>query len=351
MAGQRILVMGCGGIGGVVTGHLAEVGADVHAVSRNPAVVDAIAQGGLRLTGEGSDRTVCARVVPAIPDTQFDLVLLATQPTDVEAAAAQAAPHLAPDGRMVCFQNGLCEDRVGAVVGDPSKVIGGIVAWGALSPAPGVFDRTSAGGFVLGRMDGEADPVIDALADLLEAIGPVQRTDNLAGARWSKLALNCAVSALGTLNGSTLGTVVRQRVARRLALAIMTEAVAVAQAADVQLVKVSGTLDLARLALKPSQKAGASLATKHALILAVGLRYRRMRSSMLRAIERGRPPAVDFLNGEVVRRGAELGVPTPANQQVCDAVWAMSRGTVEPGPALIRRIHAALNPTARPLEV
>lgn len=351
MAVQKILVMGCGGIGGVVTGHLAELGADVQAVSRNAAVVEAIARDGLRLIGEGSDRAVPARVVPCIPEGRFDLVLLATQPTDVESAAAQAAPHLAEGGRMVCFQNGLCEDRVAAVIGDPAKVIGGIVAWGALSPSPGVFDRTSAGGFVLGRMDGAADPVIDDLADLLEVIGPVQRTDNLAGARWSKLALNCAVSALGTLNGSTLGTVVRQRVARRLALTIMTEAVAVAQAAGVELVKVSGTLDLARLALKPAQRAGASLATKHALILAVGLRYRRMRSSMLRAIERGRPPAVDFLNGEVVRRGAALGVATPANAAVCDAVWAMSRGETQPGPALIRRIHAGLRPTAPKAEV
>ena len=38
---------------------------------------------------------------------------------------------------------------------------------------------------------------------------------------------------------------------------------------------------------------------------AVGLRYRRMRSSMLAAIERKRTPAIDFLNGEVVIRGAE----------------------------------------------
>lgn len=343
MSEPKILVMGCGGIGGVVTGHLAELGADVVAVSRNAAVVDAVGDRGLMLTGEGGRRTVAARVVREIPPQRFDYVLLATQPTDVEAAARQAAPALAPDGRMVCFQNGLCEDRVSAVLGDARRVIGGIVAWGASAVEPGVFDRTSAGGFVLGRMDGAPDPAIDALADLLEVIGPVQRTDNLAGARWSKLALNCAVSALGTLNGSTLGTVVRQRIARRLALSIMTETVAVAKARDVSLVKVSGTLDLERIALKPAQKAGPSLATKHALILAVGLRYRRMKSSMLRAIERGRPPAVDFLNGEVVRHGARAEVPTPVNQAVTDAVWDLSRGTVEPGPALIRSIHEAVH--------
>lgn len=343
MSKPKILVMGCGGIGGVVAGHLAELGVDVQVVSRSQAVVDAVAARGLTLTGEGGERTVKARVLTAIPGDRFDYVLLATQPTDVEDAARQAAPHLAPGGRMVCFQNGLCEDRVGAVLGDPGKVIGGIIAWGASATEPGVFDRTSAGGFVLGRMDGAADPAVDALADLLEVIGPVQHTDNLAGARWSKLALNCAVSALGTLNGTTLGKVVRQRVARRLALSIMTETVMVAKALGVNLVKVSGTLDLERMALRPDQKAGPSLATKHALILAVGLRYRRMKSSMLRAIERGRPPAVDFLNGEVVRHGARAGVATPVNQTVTDRVWDLSRGAVEPGPALIRSIHEAVH--------
>lgn len=343
----KILVIGCGGIGGVVTGHLAELGLDVRVLSRNAQVTAAIEANGLILAGEGGRRAVPVNVVSALPDERFDYVLLATQPTDVEAAARQALPTLAPDGRMVCFQNGLCEDRVARVIEAPDKVLGGIIAWGASTGEPGVFDRTSAGGFVLGRMDGAADPAIDALADVLEVIGPVQRTDNLAGARWSKLALNCAVSALGTLNGTTLGVVVRQRVARRIALSIMTETVAVARAAGVRLVKVSGTLDLERLALRPDQKAGPSLATKHALILAVGLRYRRLKSSMLRAIERGRPPAVDFLNGEVARRGAELGVPTPVNDRVRDAVWALSRGEVNPGPQLIKSIHQAAEAAGR----
>ena len=128
-------------------------------------------------------------------------------------------------------------------------------------------------------------------------------TQNLRGARWSKLALNCAVSALGTIAGERLGPLVRVRRYRRLALEVMTECVAVAKAEGVQLEKVAGTLDLDWIALSEADRASrgsAALTAKHALLLAVGLRYRRMRSSMLAAIERGRTPAIDFLNGEVV---------------------------------------------------
>jgi len=339
------LIMGCGGIGGTVAAHLAELGVEVVAVSRNPAVVDAVRTGGLRLVGESGERTVPGTVVPEVPEGVFDYVLLATQPTDVEAAAREALAALAPGGHLVCFQNGLCEERVAAVVGDPARVIGAIVAWGGSMLEPGVFDKTSAGGFVLGGI-ADVDPVALArLAAVLECIGPVEISDNLPGARWSKLAINCAVSSLGTLNGTTLGKAMRSRTVRRLALEIMTEVVRVARRAEIRLQKVSGTLDLEWIALTDADLAqdigSLSLTAKHTLLLAVGMRYRRLRSSMLRAIERGRPPAVDFLNGEIVERGGRFEVPVPVNAEIVRQVWRLARGEVQPGPELLRGIYAA----------
>jgi len=88
---------------------------------------------------------------------------------------------------MVCLQNGLCEQRVAAIAGG-DRVLGAIVAWGATTPEPGTFERTASGGFTIGRLDGHADPRLDSLARLLEPVGPVETTRNLAGKRWSKLA-------------------------------------------------------------------------------------------------------------------------------------------------------------------
>ncbi len=228
------------------------------------------------------------------------------------------------------LQNGLCEDRVAGIVGG-ERVIGAIVAWAASMPEPGRYERTAAGGFVLGKRDGtvDADPDLERVGELLEAVGPVATTTNLRGARWSKLALNCAVSTLGTIAGERLGPLVRVRRYRRLALEIMTEAVDVARAEGVKLEKVAGTVDLDWVALTDADREArmsASLTAKHALLLAVGLRYRRMRSSMLAAIERGRTPAIDFLNGEVVTRGTKLGIATPFNARVVGAVWDIAHG-------------------------
>jgi 2-dehydropantoate 2-reductase len=339
----RVLVMGSGGIGGVVATSLVEHGLAPTVVTHNPAIAAAINADGFVVRERDATRRVPWRATAVLPNDAgtFDVVLLATQPPQVREAACAALPHLHPDGVMVCFQNGLCEAHVAAVAGD-DRVIGAIVVWGASMPRPGVYERTSGGGFVIGRLDGRDDPRLDALSTLLAPIGGVDRTANLLGARWSKLAINCAISSLGTIGGERLGDLLRYRFARRLGLEVMSEAVAVARRRGIRLEKVSGTLDLNWVALTPADVAGPgspTLLAKHALLLAVGAKYRRLRSSMLVAIERGREPAVDFLNGEVVRAGAALGVPTPVNQRVQDCIHAIARRQLHPGVALLRRLY------------
>jgi 2-dehydropantoate 2-reductase len=329
---SRFLVVGAGGIGGVVASHLTAHGHDVTALTNNPTIAAAIADHGYRLRGDAVPaERVPGRAAASVADLAgyFDYVLLATQPPQVEAAARQVAHLVADHGHVVCFQNGLCEERVAEVFG-ADRVIGAIVAWGASMVEPGLYDRTSAGGFQLGHLDGRASDALAHLARALECIGETTLTKNLRGARWSKLAINAAISSLGTVGGDRLGVLMRKRHVRRLALEIMTETVHVAQALGVPLEKVSGTLDLEWIALTPEDRAqtygSPSLFAKHALLLAVGARYRRLRSSMLAAIERGRVPAVEFLNGEVVRRGAEVGVPTPVNAAIRDFVLAIASG-------------------------
>lgn len=340
----RVLVVGVGGIGGIVTAHVARAHGDalgaVVALSTNGDIVRAIDRDGLRVVGDKQPFAARARVVSEIPRNEppFDFVLLATQPPQVEDAARRALPHLADTGAMVCLQNGLCERRIEKIAGR-DRVLGAVVAWGASMVEPGVYERTSRGGFTLGRPDGGSDPRVATLADILTAIGPVKTTQNLAGVRWSKLAINSAISTLGTLGGDRLGPLLRRTLVRRLALEIMSETVAVARAESVKLEKVAGTLDLDWLALTPAERRGSlSIALKHALLLAVGTKFRRMRSSMLSAIERGRVPAVDFLNGEVVTHGKAHQIETPVNSRATERVHALARGEAKPEYAQIEAL-------------
>jgi 2-dehydropantoate 2-reductase len=348
-AGQRVAVVGFGAIGGVISAHLLELGVELTAVTTNPKIAEAVRAHGVRVRGDAAPRPLePTRVVAHLgeSDGRFDYVLMTTQPPQVEAAAREAAPFLAENGRLVCFQNGLCEDRLAAIVG-PERVIGAVVAWGASMLEPGRYDRTSQGGFALGRMDGAIDPPLENLGRLLESVGPVTLTQNLKGARWSKLAINCGISTLGTLGGERLGALMRLRYVRRLMLDIVTEVVAVARAEAVVLEKVSGTLDLEWIALTPAEQAAAGspgLLAKHTLLLAVGARYRRLRSSMLAAIERGRPPAVDFLNGEVVERAERHGLSVPVNRAARDRIWQIARGEAQPSRATLKALFDETRP-------
>ncbi|HEY3821665.1 MAG TPA: 2-dehydropantoate 2-reductase [Polyangiaceae bacterium] len=336
----RFLVMGCGAVGGIVASHLLESGQDTAAYSSNAGIADAVDARGFQLRGDGPGRSVPGRIHRRVPDGPFDVVVLATQPTHVEDAAKSALASLAPDGVMLCLQNGLCEERVARIAGD-ARTVGAVVAWGAAMPEPGLYDRTAPGGFTLGRLDGSSDGRLDDIARALECIGPTEITRNLSGKRWSKLAINCAISSMGTLGGDRLGPLLQHRFVRRLALEVMTEVVHVARRERVALEKVSGTLDLEWIALTEEERRASgspALLAKHALLYAVGLRFRRMRSSMLAAIERGREPAVDFLNGEVIDRGRLHGISTPVNARVRSLVWDVAAGKRAPGLELLREL-------------
>jgi 2-dehydropantoate 2-reductase len=345
----RFLVLGCGGIGGVVAGTLTESGHDVVGVTTNPAIFDAVRSRGFRLRGDGDPRSVKGRISLGVPAEKFDYVLLATQPPQVEQAARSALPALSDRGVVICFQNGLCEERVAKIVG-AHRTIGGVVAWGAAMPEPGVYDRTASGGFALGYLHGHEDERMTELARALEAVGPVETTRNLAGKRWSKLAINCAISSLGTIGGERLGPLMQHRFVRRLGLEIMTEAVRVARAEGVRLEKVSGTIDLDWVALTEDERlvgGSSGLFAKHAILLAVGYRYRRMRSSMLAAIERGRVPAVDFLNGEVVDRAHKHVLDASVNAAIRDCVWQIARGERESGMDTLRSLFELTRSASR----
>jgi 2-dehydropantoate 2-reductase len=179
--------------------------------------------------------------------------------------------------------------------------------------------------------------------------------DDLEGVRWSKLAINCATSTLGAAGGNTLGVLLRRRYVRRLALEIWAELAAVAAAQGIKLAKVMGTFDIAKLAITEEERrhriGSAGLFYKHSLLLGLGLKFRRMRSSMAIAIERGRKPEIDYLNGEIVRRGRELNLPTPVNSALCALIHDIVAGRARAGESALYSVyqrHCTGRPPAPP---
>lgn len=337
----KVLLVGCGGIGGITAAQLARAGCDVTVVTGNPEISRAIATHGVRirdLDGKDWSQRLSQTAVKAgdlFSHGRYDVCLVATKLTTLTDVLSEVQPLLSPSAPIVCMQNGLPESHAAKIVGERS-VVGCVVGFGATLLEPGFSQRTSSGGFQLGRfLARDRDDELAQVAELLGRGIPTKIVENLQGVRWSKLAINCATSTLGAIGGDTLGHLLSHRFVRRIVLEVWRELCAVAECEGIRLTKVAGTIDIAKLALSDDDKrrsvGSLPLLVKHSILLAIGLKFRRMRSSMAVAIERGRKPEIDWLNGEIVRRGAQHGVPTPLNRELVSLVHDIVAKRAHPG--------------------
>jgi len=72
---------------------------------------------------------------------------------------------------------------------------------------------------------------------------------------------------------------------------------------------------------------------QHLFLRAVGLKYRRIKSSSLQSVERGRRTEIDYLNGYIVDRGEARGVAVPVNTAVVAMIKQIETGSRKMGPA------------------
>ncbi|MFZ9887504.1 MAG: 2-dehydropantoate 2-reductase N-terminal domain-containing protein, partial [Myxococcota bacterium] len=126
MAG-KVVIVGMGGIGGVIAASLRLAGRDVTGVSGNAMITAAIRERGLCALLGGREVTTHFDVVDALDRSgpRFDTALLAVPPSSAESAARLVMPHLLPGAPLVCFQNGLIEERLQATLPEV-HVVGGV---------------------------------------------------------------------------------------------------------------------------------------------------------------------------------------------------------------------------------
>jgi 2-dehydropantoate 2-reductase len=326
MANDSILIEGVGGIGGVMASQLVQAGYNPTLVTANSQISDAINRDGLRLATPEGSATVPAQAYTALadlpPDLRFDAAYLLMKANTVVEAARQTLPFLKPGGYVVTFQNGIVEDAVAAAVGE-ERVVSGIIGWAGTMHAPGVYEKTTPGQAHIGELNGELTPRLGQLARAIQTAAPVVVTQNIRGALWSKLAINCTVTTLGALTGDLLGAMLRDKRLRVLFLRTYSEVVDAADALGIRLERIAANPYL--LYLSPRANAFSRF-VRDLLVRAVGRRYGGMKASMLQSLERGRKTEIDFLNGYVVEQARKAGVPTPVNAALVRLIREIESG-------------------------
>lgn len=316
---SKIAVIGAGAIGGVTAAYIHQCGWDIEIVCKHQEIVDKIAAQGLHISGVKGELTVQLEAVKNISDLAEpkDLILLATKANDCVAAAQQLNPFLNTDSTVVSLQNGICEELLAETLGR-QRVVGCVVGWGATYHAPAELEVTSRGEFVIGNIDHQPDASLPGIQQLLNAVYPTRISNNIMGALYSKLIINSCINSLGVIAGATLGELLANKKIRNIILALMREAMAVADAMGITVEPAAGgKLDYDKFLSAPG---AISDFKRHLFLRIIGFKYRRVKSSSLQSIERGRKTEINFLNGYICERGKEHGVPTPINDAVRNMV-------------------------------
>jgi len=206
------------------------------------------------------------------------------------------------------------------------------VGWGATMLGPGRIDLTSDGEFIIGELDGEVTHRLLIIKSMLEKICKVKISTNIHGALFSKLIINSCITTLGAVCGLYLGEMLNLSIARTIFLQIFTEAVEVAKASQINLEKIAGKIDPYKFALTSKELNNSfsfSLLKKHLMIQLIGIKYRRLKSSSLQSLERGKPTEIDFLNGYIVEKARKFNIPVPINEKLVAMVKAIEAGKMK----------------------
>jgi 2-dehydropantoate 2-reductase len=287
-----VAVLGAGAVGCFFGGMLARAGHSVTLIGRR-VHVEAFKAHGLRFEGLKFDEHV---PVEASTDAGAvrgaRLILFCVKSTDTEDAAAQMAPFLDAGALVVNLQNGVDNtERIQARIAQP--VIPAVVYVATEMAGPGHLKHHGRGDLVIGEL-GDKLPA-GALAQVkawFEAAGvPVVVSANVAGELWAKLVVNCAYNALSAIAQLPYGKMIEGPGVREVMRDVVEETLALARASGV--------------AMAPDM-----LERTYRIAEAMPTQF----SSTAQDLARGKPTEIEHLNGFVARRGAALGVPTPANR-------------------------------------
>jgi 2-dehydropantoate 2-reductase len=295
--------VGCGAVGSLFAAHLAQLDdAEVWAYDLARDHVEAINRDGLRLSGAGDlvGRVRATSDAEEIPPCEFGIVAVKSMHTD---SAVAATAGVFADGAVCSVQNGIGNEEI--LARHVRFVIRGTTFPAGHVIEPGHVGWDTKGDTSIGPFEPGGPPMetVERLAELITRSGMnTIALPDARGAQWTKAIFNAATNPVGALTGLAHGEVCDFAPTRRLVTQLCDEGKAVAGALGIELDH------------DPEEMVdhAARVAHDH-------------KASMTQDVEARRQTEIDFLNGAIVERGEEAGVPTPLNR----ALWALVRAREE----------------------
>jgi 2-dehydropantoate 2-reductase len=304
---MRIGIVGAGALGTLFGERLAGDN-DVILLERDPAVVAAITERGLRVDGE----TRPARATGEPRDLfGVQLLFVFVRATDTLRALRPFATQLSPSTTIVSVQNGLGnEEAVKTCLGSTIHLVIGATTESALTLGPADVRRIGDGTTVLGSAGASPEACNRVVRMLVDARFHASAAYDIRPHLWGKLIANAAINPVAALLDRPNGIVLTDEYAGEVARSLAQEAATVANAMRIPL-PFTDPWSYVRTIVEQTAE---------------------LDNSMLYDLRSGAHTEVDFINGAVVAAGRRAAVPTPYNETLTALVKARE-GTRRPPPS------------------
>jgi 2-dehydropantoate 2-reductase len=324
------VIVGAGAIGCALAGMLARTGCKVICVAR-PAIVEAL-KSGITLRLEDETLTVVAEAVSRMQDLEprdGDVLILTMKSQDTESAVRELSRVYPASTPIVCLQNGIRNEEIARR--RFNRVYAGLVFFSATQWA--VTDvlvpkeRRVAIGLSPEGLDALANRIA---ADLSRAGFESMASAYVMPMKHGKLIANLN-NATHAITGYWLELGAVDPEMRRLMVRVREEGLRVLEAAGIPAeppldepspIRIIAMTEKMRQAPDPAAREEAARLPEEA----------RTHASMWQDLYMGRRTnEAEFLNGEIVRLGESLGIPTPYNSALLDIVTRMFEEGLSPG--------------------
>jgi 2-dehydropantoate 2-reductase len=317
----QVAVYGAGAIGSLVGARLHEAGFSVQLVGRQ-AQADAIRTNGLLVKGLDESHVAHVPTSTTINGTP-DVILLTVKSQDVRDACRDIA-RLDSSATVVTMQNGVRSDREAADILGRGRIVGCVLNISATYLEPGVVEQNTRELFLVGAPFPESAPRVDSVLTLLTPVFRTQLVPDIARARWTKLMANLN-NAIMAITGLPIGRALRDPGLARLSIATIREGVRTAQLGGFGLDQSRRARTFRLMSTLPMPLSYLVFGKRLAGNFPPDSTYG---PSTLQSLKRGSSSELDYLNGEIVTLGKEIGRPTPYNTGLLEqgrAVFATGR--------------------------
>lgn len=293
---MNVLVMAAGAVGGYFGSVIAEKH-DVVLIARNEHL-KAIQKKGLKVESKTSGNFISRATAVAQPEEGYvaDVVLYCVKAYHNESACDVIAPAVGPETAVLTLQNGIGSgDFLSNRFGE-ERVLLGAAYIEASRGNPGITEEHGGGcRIALGNKLGISTPKTNMVSELLKSsnIDHEVSTD-IMSALWKKLVFITALSGMTCLVRARFEQVLDNPQTHALAIKVMSETKAVADAEGINLPSDVVETTMADFMLHKSE----------------------LVSSMHQDLLSGRPLEVNVINGAVSQMGRIHNISTPINDVI-----------------------------------